>query len=157
MNIKSISNLYNDVDEDGMAPMDYMPELNKALQRVGGWRGLFDAPSHEFKISNIKEKWSVIELMKSKFDCKFSDLVYLFICEYNQKHNYYIGNDIVYSVAIYAEHFAEASTYYKNCQHPMFEEFKSRRGLHWKKSLVLNLINSPIRLCKASLKLLRDS
>jgi hypothetical protein len=120
---------------------------------MGGWRGLFDAYSCEFKMGQeddspskelMCEKWDCVKLLMEFLECKFDGLVYLVAKNFNTSDNYYMLDSIPMAVYQYARYFREAEDYLMRCHHPLFKHFQSfqSKELHW--HLVLNPVRQGV-------------
>lgn len=150
MIVKSLDDLYasnNDEDSEdyGLAIFDRNPDLQILLQKVGGWRGLFDTGSHEFKEDRniiptkelMSKKWECVKLLMEFLECEFDGLVYLVARDWNTLNNCYRLDSIPRAVYYYASYFREAEDYLMRCRHPLFKHFQSLQTgeLHWKESI----------------------
>ena len=145
MIVESIAELYrsnNDKNsnEYGYALIDKQPDLQQALNEVGGWRGLFDILSHEFKICNkATKKWEVIKSLMEFLECGFDGIVYLVAKDWNCLEECYKLDAIPEAVYYYAARFREAEDYLMRCKHPLFRQRKIREDVHWKKAFLKHL------------------
>ncbi len=137
----NLDDLYFQLDEDGLAFMDKDGKvLQQELQKVSGWRGLFDSCSSEWKDSEMTDKVRVIKLARQVFECSFGFLVFLYVKDCLSQKNYHLLNAVTYAVYELSEHDIDIEDYLKRCNHSLFHRAPGKSS-HWKEAIVRGLID----------------
>ena len=125
--MKSLDDLYYATDENGLSPMDADGgKVQKKIQSVGGWRGLFDPFAHEWNESTLEEKLAAIRALEEMLECKLDTLIWLYFKDNTDEWNQYKLDAIPSAIYNYAEVDREAEEYLLMCRHPLFLWFAQR-------------------------------
>lgn len=141
MKYASIDALFTPDDDEGSAPFDRLGKnIKDKIQKVAGFRGLFDMHSSEYQRTPHDQKWPCIEILKGVFDCRLDGLVYLTVKDWNTKWKCYRIDAITYAIYEYAKHHREAEDYLLRCKHPIFLYFaKINAQEDWKSAVDLSI------------------
>jgi hypothetical protein len=137
----TINDLYFQLDEDDLAFMDKEGKvLQGELQKVGGWRGLFDSGCYEWnEDSEMADKVRVIRLAREVLECSFGFLVFLYVKDCLSEGKYSQLHYLPRAVYDLSAHDVNIEDYLKRCNHSLFRRAPGK--MHWKESVVRQLID----------------
>ena len=130
--------------------------LQMALSQVGGWRGLFDPLSSQWKQSKLTDKAGVLAKIQKFLECNFDKIVWMWVkdCIGPQKNTYWLDGLPIAVHELSAE-YRPAEDYITRCKHPIFRRFNRAYMEHWKVTLAADIQMPPhLEVTEESLPLL---